>query len=526
MGRSFMSGVASLPLLIWMAVSVSVVAIGPALADEEPRPVDAAAAPRGEILEFAFAASRIFPGTTREVSVYVPTQYDGRTPACVHVNQDGIQFDAPRVFDRLIAAGKIPVMIGVFVKPGRVPAERPGLHDRFNRSVEYDGLGDAYARFLLDELLPEVERRTTADGRQIRLSRSGNDRSIGGTSSGAIAAFTAAWERPDEFSRVFSGIGTYVGLRGGHEYPTLIRKTEPKAIRVFLQDGSKDLDIYGGDWWMANQTMQRALAFAGYEARHVWGDGGHDGRQATEVFPDAIEWLWKDWAAPVARGAGSPQLRGILVPGADWQPVDNPAAVRRQARGGPAPTPARSWGGDAVAAASGWAYALEPAGDGGGRVVIHCLAPDGGDRPVETELRAAGGISLSADQAGLFVAERSSHWVWAWSVHPDGTISNPQRFHHLHVPDSADDAGAGGMCVDTDGRLWVATRAGLQVCDQIGRVQAIIPVPGGVASTVSFAGAALDELVVTCGDRAFVRKVKAVGAPGHLPPVTPPKPSL
>src|SRR5262249_41657084 len=211
--------------------------------------------------------------------------------------------------------------IGVFVMHGRVKASSDQALDRFNRSYEYDGLGDSYARFILDELLPEVEKKTTSDGRPIRLSKDGNDRAIAGTSSGAICAFTAAWERPDPFRRVFSGIGTYVGLRGGNVYPTLVRKFEPKPIRVFLQDGSADLNIYGGDWWMANQEMERALRFAGYEVNHVWGDGGHNGKHATEIFPDAMRWLWKDWPAPVKAGLGSQQLKEILLPGEGWQLV-------------------------------------------------------------------------------------------------------------------------------------------------------------------------------------------------------------
>src|SRR6185295_2135214 len=140
-------------------------------------------------------------------------------------------------------------------------------------------------KFLIDELLPEVESKKTSDGRAIKLSKNPNDCGIGGASSGAICAFTVAWERPDRFRRVFSAIGTYVGLRGGNEYSTLIRKYEPKPLRVFLQDGSSDLNIYAGDWWMANQTMERALIFAGYEVNHVWGEGPHSGRHGTAIFP-------------------------------------------------------------------------------------------------------------------------------------------------------------------------------------------------------------------------------------------------
>src|SRR5262245_15917289 len=284
---------------------------------DDPKP----AVPKGEVTRYTFDKSKIFPGTVRDYWVHVPKQYDPTKPACVWVNQDGIQFKAPEVFDDLINRKEMPITIGVFVMHGRVKATSEQALDRFNRSYEYDGLGDNYARFILEELLPEVEKKTTADGRAIKLSKDGNDRGIGGSSSGAICAFTAAWERPDAFRRVFSAIGTYVGLRGGNDYPTLIRKFEPKPIRIFLQDGSADLNIYGGDWWMANQEMERALTFAGYEVNHEWGDGGHNGQHATKLFPDAMRWLWKDWPNPVKAGLGSPQLKEILLPGEDWKLV-------------------------------------------------------------------------------------------------------------------------------------------------------------------------------------------------------------
>ncbi|WP_431215331.1 alpha/beta hydrolase [Puia sp. P3] len=242
--------------------------------------------PKGEVLHFSLGHSSIFPGTQREYWIYIPAEYKPDKPACVYVNQDGIQWNAPTVFDTLIYRGEMPVVIGVFVQPGKVVAGDTSVAmDRYNRSYEYDGLGDGYVRFVLDELLPDVEKHQASDGRPVRLSHNGNDRAIGGSSSGAICAFTAAWERPDAFTRVFSAIGTYVGLRGGERYPTLIRKYEPKPIRIFLQDGSNDLNIYGGDWWMANQTMERALVFSGYDVRHVWGEGAHSGAHGTALFP-------------------------------------------------------------------------------------------------------------------------------------------------------------------------------------------------------------------------------------------------
>ena len=216
-----------------------------------PPPVQrAAGAPAGDVIKAEFDQSKVYPGTWREYWVYVPKQLDRAKPAPVMVFQDGLQYNAPIVFDNLIHAKAIPPMVGVFVMHGRVRAPSSDALDRMNRSYEYDSVSGEYARFLLDELLPHV-----AKTHALNLSNDPNDRAIAGNSSGAIAAFAAAWQRPDAFRRVFSAIGTYVGLRGGNEFPVLIRKTEPKPIRVFLQDGRNDLNNYTGSWFVANQDM-------------------------------------------------------------------------------------------------------------------------------------------------------------------------------------------------------------------------------------------------------------------------------
>jgi gluconolactonase len=563
---------------------------------DDPKPP---AHPRGEVTKYTFDQSKIFPGTVRDYWVYVPKQYDPAKPACVHVNQDGIQFKAPEVFDELIDKKEMPVTIGVFIMHGRVKAPSDKALDRLNRSYEYDGLGDNYARFVLEELLPEVEKKTTADGRPLRLSKDGNDRSIAGTSSGAICAFTAAWERPDAFRRVFSGVGTYVGLRGGNNYPTLIRKTEPKPIRIFLQDGSKDLNIYGGDWWMANQEMERALTFAGYEVRHVWGEDGHNGKQATEVFPDAMRWLWKDWPAPVKAGRGSPQLQSILLPGEDWQLVaegykftEGPAAndkgevffndvgagktykigldgkvtlflsdskkgdgqafgpdgklyavaggadqiLAYDAEGKPTVIADGFRGNDLVVRHDGGIYVtnpphptLSPGGRGQGEgepSKVWYISPRGEKRVVDTGLKFSNGVTLSPDQSLLYVADTRTHWVYSYQVRPDGSLAAKQRYYHLHVPDTADDSGADGMRVDRDGRLYVATRMGIQVCDQAGRVNCIIPTPNGKIANLCFGGENGDTLFATCGDRVFKRKLKVKGAHAFQAPIKPAAPNL
>ena len=556
-----------------------------ALFADEPQ----SAAPKGEVKQYQFDQSKIFPGTVRDYWVYVPKQYDPAKPACVYVNQDGVQYNAPAVFDELIHKREMPVTIGVFVMHGKVKAPSDAALDRFNRSFEYDGLGDNYARFLLEELLPDVEKKTAADGRAIHLSKDGNDRCIAGASSGAICAFTAAWERPDAFRRVFSSIGTYVGLRGGNNYPTLIRKYEPKPIRTFLQDGSNDLNIYGGDWWMANQEMERSLVFAGYEVNHVWGDGGHDGKHATQIFPDAMRWLWKDWPAPVKAGAGSPQLRDILIPGEDWKLVadgykftegpavnakgevffnDVPASktfrigldgkvsifldeakkgdgqafapdgrliavaggaeqiIAYDSAGQPTVIADGFRGNDLVVRHDGGVFVTNPGWNGTDPSKVWHINSQGEKKVVDTGLRFSNGITLSPDQSLLYVADSRSHWVYSYQIQPDGSLLHKQRYFHLHVPDTADDSGADGLRTDRDGRLYVATRMGIQVCDQPGRVNCIIPTPNGKVSNFCFGGEKFDTLFATCGDRVFQRKLKVQGAHGWQPPTKPTTPRL
>jgi sugar lactone lactonase YvrE/enterochelin esterase-like enzyme len=552
--------------------------------------------PKGEVLKFTLDGSKVFPGTTRNVSVYVPKQYDPAKPACVWVNQDGIQHKAPVVFDNLIAKGEMPVTIYVAASPGVVKSLNPDQAlDRFNRSFEYDGLGEAYARFVLEELLPFVEAQKTSDGRAIVLSKNGNDRCIGGASSGAICAFTAAWEKPQEFRRVFSTIGTYVGLRGGDGYHTLVRKTEPKPLRIFLQDGDRDLNIYGGDWWMANQTMERALTWAGYEVQHVWGTEGHNGKHGDAIFPDAVRWIWKDWPAePKAGASKNGMLNEILLPGEGWQLVgegykftEGPASnaqgevffndvgssktykvsaegkavewLANSKRGdGQAFGPdgklyanagetqqVLAWeavddsarkratvvaegfrGNDLVVLANGNAYVTEPGWDGTKPSQIWVVSPKGEKKVVDTGLKFSNGITASPDQSLLYVSDSRSHWVYSYQIQPDGTLKHKQRYFHLHEPDTADDSGADGLEVDNAGRLYVATRIGIQVCDQAGRVNCIIPTPNGKVSNLVFGGAQFDTLYATCGDKVYRRKVKAKGAPSFLAPVKPAPPRL
>jgi len=538
--------------------------------------------PKGETLGPFQWKSEIFPGTVRNYWIYVPKQYDPEKKTCVMVVQDGFNrakgWKLPTVLDNLIHRGDVPVQIGIFITPGVVPAANENAQPRFNRSFEYDGMGDQYARFLIEEILPEV-------GKKYHLSDDPNDYAIGGSSSGAICAFTAAWERPDKFRRVFSTIGTYVGLRGGDAYPILIRKHEPKPIRVFLQDGNTDLNLYGGEWFVSNQAMLSALKFSGYEVEHAWGTGGHNAKHGTAVLPDALRWLWKDYPEPVATPVTPNRRTDILIPGEDWELVssghrftEGPAVTNtgelffsdipngtihkialdgtvsifkenspginglmmgpddklygcqngkkrivRYSLDGTEETVAENVeSNDLVVLANGTGYFTDHNNkkvfrfDESGNVTI---ADTGIDRP--------NGIIVSPDQTLLSVASTTGRFVWSFQIRDDGTLHHKQRYGHLHLADGASGSGADGMTVDTEGRTYVTTRVGLQILDQPGRVHLILKKPNnGWLSNVVFGGPNFDVLYVTCGEGVYKRKVKAVGVQPFLPAVKPPKPRL
>lgn len=554
--------------------------------------IEQAGVPKGEVLKFAFDNSKIFPGTVRDYWIYIPAQYNPNKPACVYVNQDGIQWKAPTVFDNLIYKNEMPVTIGVFVTPGKVLADSNSpAQSRFNRSFEYDGLSDAYGKFILTELLPEVEKKKASDGRAIVLSKKGNDRAIGGSSSGAVCAFTTAWNFPEEFSRVFSAIGTYTGLRGADRYPILIRKYEPKPIRIFMQDGSNDLNIYAGDWWKANEMMERSLSFAGYEVNHVWGEGAHNGTHGSALFPQAMRWLWKDWPKPITKGNSKNQfLSDLLIPGENWELVgegyqftegtatnkngeviyqDIPASKTyrvnvdgklntlhldsKRASGTSFGPDGKRYtvaggtkqilcydqndketivtdslvGNDLVVANNGNIYVTSP--DGASRPGKVYLVRTGGEKIIADDgLKFPNGIALSPDQTQLYVAESASHWIWIYKIMKDGTLAYKQRYGWLHVPDTEENAWPDGLKCDTAGRVYVATRLGIQVMDQLGRVNAIIPIPpsNGQASNLCFGGPAFDTIYVSCGDKIYRRKLKTRGANSFAEPYKPANPRL
>jgi enterochelin esterase family protein len=258
--------------------------------DSMPKP----GVPQGKVEGPIVWKSEVFAGTTREYYIYIPAQYDGSTAANVMVFQDGHAYVNPTgeyratvVMDNLIHQKEMPVTIGICVNPGHRSEAMPENRWRANnRSVEYDTLSDQYAKMIIDEILPEV-------GKKYKLTDDSEGRGICGASSGGICAFTVAWERPDAFRKVLSHIGSFTNIRGGDVYPGRIRKTPKKPIRVYLQDGSNDLDNEHGNWPLANQQMAAALKFKKYDYRFEYGDGGHTGKHGGAILPDALRWLWR-----------------------------------------------------------------------------------------------------------------------------------------------------------------------------------------------------------------------------------------
>ncbi|HUB00232.1 MAG TPA: alpha/beta hydrolase-fold protein [Terracidiphilus sp.] len=269
--------------------------------DSQPQP----GVPQGTVTHYTLPPGKFYPGTPHHYAIYVPVQYNPARPTPFMIFLDGSQalgksVRASTVFDNLIAQRQIPVMIGIFVDPGVLPAFSDQDQNRYERIFEYDSLSPRFSSFLLGELIPAVAAK-------YNLSTNPDDRALSGVSTGAVGAFMAAWNRPDQFHRVLSFIGTYVDMKGADHLPALIRKTQPKPIRIFMQDGTNDhivpAEPYGiafaGSWPINNQVMYQALQYSGYDVKLVMGHGTHSMNQGGAIMPDALRWLWRDYPAPI-----------------------------------------------------------------------------------------------------------------------------------------------------------------------------------------------------------------------------------
>ncbi|MDD7236320.1 MAG: alpha/beta hydrolase-fold protein [bacterium] len=454
----------------------------------------------GETITFTMENSKIYAGTSREITVYVPKEYTGKEPACLLVCLDGVLFNAITVMQNLIRSGEMPVTIGLFVQPGIIYARSgeagssskagsgskvgsgskagSGIKagsgagesssgaqkrvQRYNRSNEFDRVDGTFARFLEEEVLPLVATLKCSGGQPILISSNPNNRAITGASSGAICAFSAAWFRPDLFRRVYSSVGTFVAMRGGNQYPWIIRKTEPKPLRIYLQDGVNDAwNPLFGEWWEANQLMESALDFAGYELFFKWDRGGHSIKHGTALFPDAMRWLWRGWPAAVECGSSRNDMLQALLP-------EQQAAQRSQP----------------------WQRCSLTAEE---RVLFEeaCKSP--------MEAISPGGWSKA-------VAQKGSMWIYSYTANnpgsPDTEWENGLEFYYLHSAPNQ-------IAFDTEGDLYVASEIGIQVCDHNGRVRAILNGPKGSVERMLFIG---NRLIVESGGELFCRVLRAKGS--------------
>lgn len=542
----------------------------------EPPAVNPSDIRPGVTKQFTFSQSKIFPGTVRDVTVFIPAQYDGTKPACVYVKTDGYNPREKTLMETMIATGEMPVTVGVFVRPGELPAPMKGTLGRRNRDLEYDGIGDENVRFLTEELLPFVAKEFS-----LNLSTSGNDRCMSGGSSGGIAAFTAAWHKPEAFSRVYAASGSWVAFRGGHEFPTMVRKFEAKPIRAYLTTATRDMENCAGDWFLVDQEMDKALKFSGYDYQFRTIDGRHVAGY-MENWQEAMAFLWKGWPAPVKAGASAPRAQDVLLPGEGWRLV---AEGFKSTRGPTCNAKGEVYFADTTnnkihridldgtvkdfvtdsahahclsAGADGRIYAVSEKSDklmcydksGAATIALEgilghsvlarpdgtlyvttnaektnaagsvWLVRDGKKTLVDSGLKFATGAACRPDQWLLSVADGHSKWAYSYQINPDGTLAHKERFFAFHVADWDDDAGAESLCYALEGQMLAATRSGIQVSADDGPTQVILPVPGnGRVTGVCLGGADMDTLFAFCGNRIFKRKVK-IHATGAFTPWT------
>ncbi|MDQ2652868.1 MAG: alpha/beta hydrolase-fold protein [Chloroflexota bacterium] len=550
----------------------------------------ASAVPHGTLTTHTLAPGAIYPGVTHAYQVYVPAQYDPTQPAPCMVFLDGVwvyaaQMRAVEILDQAIAAGDIPPLIGIFVDPGWHPVADPETQQaRMNRHVEYDALTRTFARFLTEELLPEVAQ-------DYPLSTDPNDRGIVGLSSGAIGSFIAAWHPPHHFRRMYISICTFVDMLGAHSLPIWVRKTEPRPIRIFQQETTGDNDRLWGNWPQGNAQMAEALAFSHYDAQFVVGPGIHDFIHATETMPEALCWLWRDYPEPITAAATGPIFEALLIPHENWEllwerddasdaPHDDVlAAADREGRlwiadpaigriirlneEGASETIAE--GTDRIAAIAmgpdDRLYASHPdrqrivayGADGGQRTVadgiaahaltltasglilctdpaqgiVSVVSPDGSRRDYrEDGLREPATLALSPDQVFLAVLDQTGVWGWSFQITPEGEPRHGQPFYRV-LPDEADPTQrAAAIAIDTTGDLYIPNSSGITLVTQSGRTRETInaPEPGAVSS-VTFGGTRRDWLIASQHGKLFRRRIQRQGAVAWQP-VKPPPPRV
>ena len=399
--------------------------------------------------------SDTYPGTSHAFQLTIPEGYNGDA-AALYLGLDGILCRAPQVIDSLVCEGVMPTTIGVYLQPG-VVKDDSGKVIRYNRSNEFDATDARFTMFLERESLPAIETR-----HGVKFSLNPTDRMIFGLSSGGIAAFTAAWHRPDMFAKVFCGCGTFVPMRGGNELQAIVRKHEPRSLRIFLQDGFKDSwNPLFGSWFEANFVLGTALEFAGYDARFDWAEGVHSVRRASEIFTDVMKWMWRDYPNAVKVGKTNNNLLApMLIADEYWE---------------------------------------------------ECTAPS------DLQLAAIDKVeAIYPDSTLMAKPMEGSNYLAQYILDADGQKMYGQAFYWLHNYNNAA-LTVSDMTFDGTGNLWVLTNAGIQICDQNGRVRGILDLPRGF-DVEKARIAVTDGCVWLKGDKYYSRRLNVAAAkPGVSP---------
>jgi enterochelin esterase-like enzyme/sugar lactone lactonase YvrE len=487
--------------------------------------------PHGTVEKTTLPPGQFYPGTPHTISIYLPPNA-GAEPLPYMVFLDGSGYlggrmRAATVFDNLIAKHQLPPMVGIFIDPGVLPAIRPDAQNRYERVFEYDSLSNRYVNFLMQEVIPFVEKRHA-------LSKDSNAHAIGGTSTGAVGAFVAAWHRPDQFRRVLSLIGTYVAMKGADTLPELVRKTEPKPIRIWMQDGANDHitpdepygTFYAGTWPRANQLLFDALQFSGYDTKLTIGTGGHDTRQGSAELPDALRWLWRDYSPQTGVGTievhppAAQSTAGFDKRGSIWATVD---AIGNWESLGSAANPKLDEAtqimlGGAAPTREGLLYL-------GGPGTVSWGTRTNRKGVAALPVAASTGLALSPDQAMLVVTDMQHRHQWSMQLDKEGKPTNAEPFYRLEVLD--EETGATGAAFDSIGQVYFATKIGVQVAEANGRIAMILssPIPDEPIDNIAFGGPDHDWLYVTVQGKLFRRKMKTHAVPVDKPE-KPPQPPL
>jgi len=522
----------------------------------------------GEHIFSQFKDSKVFPGTIRDVDVYVPADYDGRTPACVAVFQDGMIYMADTVVSNLIGNNELPMMVLVAASPGWVPGDFDADSPRANRTYEYDTPSSHFGRFLLDELLPFVQTLQTSDGRNIILSDKKEDRMITGCSSGAACAFNVAWNT-DAFSRVYSSCGSYTGLRGSFTNATLVHKFETKPIRFFFQSGTQDMWTSFGDWWSANQAMVRAMEFAGYDVAYkLTENANHCDEDVTQIFPDVLRFLWNGYPenAPSPKNKSrNGMINQILLEGKPFEKLSEIDVANAKLISDDGTlfltSESETWlldeyaekgksyldktilafGKDrsslayslqsgleildkegkvickisekiypnaSVALRDGRFYIVGAMNEAGNPDILWSLSPNGSLALEDDNLKGARSLAISANDNWLYVFEHDTRRGFNYMVQKNGSmLKYKQEFFYIHLPDETDGAEVTASVTDNYGRTYLASACGIQVCDYNGRAEAILTLPNNIRPiSIAWGGQELNYLYIIGEDNMVYRR--------------------